>query len=107
MSPLRPLSDQEVMENTLSKPHIYKDGKYILDTAFEAQEFPKWKYRCLKGFKIVQKGSKRIKVAFPKEESVLVKNAAAEAKLVGTWHDSPRKALLAYRKEKQSKQAAA
>lgn len=98
--PLRPLSAQEEMENILTKPHKYVDGKYILDTAFEPTEFPKWKYRCVKAFKVVQKGAKKVKVAFPKEEAIIVKNAAAEAKLVGTWYDRPRQALLAYRKER-------
>jgi len=104
--PLRPLSAQEEMENTLMKPHLFKEGKYILDTAFEATEFPKWKYRCVKAFKIVKKGDRKVKVAFPKEESILLKTAAAEAKLVGTWFDSPRKALLAFKKEKVKHAAA-
>ena len=97
--PLRPLSEMEQLENTLSKPHFFKDGKYVLDTAFEATEFPKWKYRCIRAFKIVKKGDRKVKVAFAKEESILLKNAAAEAKLQGEWFDRPRQALLAYKKK--------
>ena len=104
---LRPLSAQEEMENTLSKPHKFVDGKYVLDTGFVPTEFPKWKYRCVKAFKIVKKGDKKVKVAFPKEEAIVVKNAAAEAKLVGKWFDGPRQALLGYRKEKLAKKASA
>jgi hypothetical protein len=96
---LRPLSQSEQLENTLSKPHKFIDGKYVLDTGFEPTEFPKYKYRCLKGYKIVKKGDKRVKVAFPKEEAIIVKSAAAEAKLEkGQWYDRPRQALMAYRK---------